>query len=206
MRRTMLLLLVFVGTVVTTASAADLRVVFEDRFAGKLGDGWTWWRENPKAWQIENGRLEIHVEPGVAENVKNALLRPAPDRSKGTYAVEVTVTFTSPPTKQYEQAGITWYQKGKPVFKLVHEHIDGHDYIIPGKVPAPEKTVRLRLLVTADKYTAQFQLGAQGEYKTAASGALAPSADEQVSIQCYQGPADAAHWMRFEDFQIVRVD
>ena len=107
--------------------------MFEDKFDSKLGDGWVWLREHPKAWRIKNGGLEIRVEPGLANNVKNALLCPAPDRSQATYAIEVTITFTAPPTNQYEQAGITWYQKGKPVFKLVHEHVDGKDYMIPGK-------------------------------------------------------------------------
>jgi len=75
------------------------------------------------------------------------------------------------------------------VFKLVYEHVDGKDYMIPGKVPAPEKTVRLRLLVTKDKYTTQFQPDAKGEFKTVASGNLTPGVEEQVSIQCYNGPA-----------------
>jgi len=185
--------------------AADPQVVFEDKFDTKLGDGWAWLRENPKAWRVRDGALEICVEPGVANNVKNALLRPVPDRSKASYAIEVTITFTAPPTNQYEQAGITWYQKGEPVFKLVHERIDGNDYMIPGKVPAPEKTVRLRLLITEDKYTAQFQPDAKGEFKTVASGNLAPSAEEQVSLQCYNGPTDVEHWMRFDDFRITEV-
>ena len=186
--------------------AADPQAVFEDKFDTKLGDGWAWLRENPKAWRIRDGGLEICVEPGVANNVKNALLRPVPDRSRANYAIEVTITFTAPPTNQYEQAGITWYQKGKPAFKLVHEHIDGKEYMIPGKVPAPEKIVRLRLVVTKDKYTAQFQPDAKGEFKTVASGNLAPSDEEQVSIQCYNGPADAEHWVRFEDFRIVEME
>jgi hypothetical protein len=185
--------------------AAEPHVVFEDKFDAKLGHGWAWLRENTTAWRMRNGGLEIRVEPGLANNVKNALLRPAPDRTKATFAIEVTITFTSLPTKQFEQAGITWYQKGTPVFKLVHEHIDGKDYIIPGKVPAPEKTVRLRLLVTKDRYTAQFQPNAKGDFKTVASGTLAPGAEEQVSIQCYNGPANAEHWMRFDDFQIAEV-
>ena len=139
---------------------------------------------------------------GLGEQREERTAAPAPDRSKATYAIEATITFTAPPTKQYEQAGITWYQKGKPVFKLVHEHIDGNDYVIPGKAPAPEKTVRLRLLVAKDKYTAQFQPDAKGEFKTAASGNLAPGVEEQVSIQCYNGPADGEHWVRFDDFRI----
>ena len=204
MKRTMLpvFLLLWISAVLF---AADPQVVFEDKFDKTLGDGWAWLRENPKAWRIRDGGLEICVEPGLANNVKNALLRSAPDRSKANYAIEVTITFTAPPTNQYEQAGITWYQKGNPVFKLVHEHIDGKDYMIPGKVPAPEKTVRLRLLVTKDKYTAQFQPDAKGEFKTVASGNLAPSDEEQVSIQCYNGPADVEHWMRFDDFRITEV-
>jgi hypothetical protein len=187
-------------------SAGEPRAVFEDALAGKPGAGWTWLRENPAAWRATAAGLEIRVEPGLAHNVKNALVRPAPDRSKASYAVEVTITFTTPPTNQFEQAGITWYQQGKPVFKLVHEHIDGKDYIIPGKVPAPQKTVRLRLVVGKDKYTAQFRADAKGEYKTVASGSLAPGSQEQISIQCYNGPADAEHWMRFEGFRIAEAE
>ncbi|MGO8748779.1 MAG: hypothetical protein ACLQNE_22650 [Thermoguttaceae bacterium] len=133
MKHTILPIFVLLWTS-ATLFAAETRVVFEDKFDTKLGDGWIWLRENPKAWLIKNDSLEICVEPGVANNVKNALLRPVPDRSKATYAIEVTITFTAPPTNQYEQAGITWYQREKPVFKLVHEHIDGKNYIIPGKM------------------------------------------------------------------------
>ncbi len=114
--------------------AAEVRVVFEDHFDGKLGDGWTWLRENPKAWRLAEGALDIRVEPGLAHTVKNALVRKAPDRAKGKVAIDVTVTFAVAPTNQFEQAGLTWYQDGKPVFKLVHEQIDGKTYISLGKM------------------------------------------------------------------------
>ena len=58
---------------------------------------------------------------------------------------------------------------------------------------APEMTVQLRLVVTKDTYTAQFRPDGKGEFKTVASGNLAPSAEEQISIQCYNGPTDAEH-------------
>ncbi len=191
------------GLLSAVGLAAEEPVVFQDRFDGKLGEGWTWLRENPQAWRVADGALEIRVEPGAAPTVKNALLRKAPARAAGKVAIDVTVTFTTPPTQQYEQAGLTWYSDGKPVFKLVHEQIDGKTYIIPGKVPAPEKTVRLRLIVTKDRYTAQFQADAKGEFRTVAEGALPPAADEQVSLQCYNGPPDAEHWIRFDDFRIA---
>jgi hypothetical protein len=65
--------------------------------------------------------------------------------------------------------------------------------------------VQLRLIVSKDQYVAQFRLEAKGEFQTAASGKLAAGADEKVSIQCYQGPADPEHWMRFSDFKIIRL-
>jgi hypothetical protein len=187
------------------APAAEPRVLFEDTFDEKLGDGWTWIRENPDAWRIKDGALEIRVEPGVANTVKNALVREAPDRRTTNYAVEVTITFTAEPTRQYEQAGITWYHAQKPVFKLVHERIDGKDWIIPGRKPAPSRTVQLRLVVEGTQRTAQYREDAKGEFQTAASGKLPPPGEDQVSIQCYNGPADAEHWIRFDDFRIVEL-
>jgi len=46
--------------------AAEPSVVFEDTFKGKLGEGWTWLRENPKAWRIADDALELRIEPGDA--------------------------------------------------------------------------------------------------------------------------------------------
>ncbi len=187
------------------ALAGEPQVVFEDRFEGKLGEGWTWLRENAEAHRIKDGALEIRVEPGVASTVKNALVRKAPDRSKGKFAIEVTVTNTVKPTQQYEQAGITWYCDGRPVFKLVKELINGELFIIPGKKPMAAESVRLRLVVTADSWTAQYQPEGKGEFLTAASGKLPAPKDDQVSIQCYNGPPNAEHWIRFDDFRILRM-
>ena len=187
------------------AVADEPRVQFEDGFDKKLGDGWTWLRENPDAWRIQDGALEIRVEPGHAETVKNALRRSTPDRSKMKFAVEVTITFTAEPTQQYEQAGITWYHEDKPVFKLVHERIDGELWIIPGRQPAPEKTVQLRLIVDGRKWTAQFRRDSKGEFQTAAEGELPTPGNDMISLQCYQGPPDSTHWIRFDDFHIVQL-
>ncbi|MHC4166876.1 MAG: 3-keto-disaccharide hydrolase [Planctomycetota bacterium] len=180
-------------------------VLFEDRFDSKPAKDWKWLRENPQAWRIENGALEIRVEPGVAHNVKNALVRKAPDRSRRKYAIDVTVTNHTKPIQQYEQAGITWYNNGKPVFKLVKELVDGELMIIPGRKPMTSQTVQLRLIVTADSFVAQFRPDAAGEFQTAAKGKLPAPGDDQVSIQCYNGPPNAEHWIRFDDFRILEL-
>ena len=184
---------------------ADEQVIFAEQFEGTLGAGWSWLRENPGCWRIREGGLEIMVEPGLAATVRNALVRPAPDRGDGPYAVEVTIYNHTSPTQQYEQAGITWYQNGEPVFKEVKELIDGELYIIPGRKPMPTQSVRLRLVVTADSWEAQFRAQGASAFETAANGALPPAAHEQISIQCYNGPPDEEHWIRFEDFRIVRL-
>ncbi|MDI6451042.1 hypothetical protein [Anaerobaca lacustris] len=179
--------------------------MFEDRFEGKLAHGWTWLRENPGAWRVRDGALEIRIEPGNAQTVINALVRQAPDRREGKYAVEVTVTMVHL-TQQYEQAGITWYTDGKPVFKLVKELVDGELRIIPGHKPMDAETVQLRLVVDGEQWTAQYRPGATGEFLTAAEGTLPPPGDDQVSIQGYHGPPDAERWVRFENFRILRLD
>ena len=174
MRRTLLPMAVLL-LLPALVRAAEPQVLVEDKFAGKLGEGWTWLRENPKTWRLHGGGLEICVEPGVAPTVKNALLRSAPDRSQKKYAVEVTITFTTLPTNPFEQAGITWYQDGKPAFKFVHEHVKDKDLMVPGMVPAPDKTVQLRLVVTADRYTAQFRPGARALSRRRPRGGSPPA-------------------------------
>lgn len=183
-------------------SSSNEQIIFKDNFDGQLDEGWSWLREDSDDWRLRDGGLEICVRPGVADTVRNALLRTAPDRSSGTYAIEVTITNHTLPTQQYEQAGITWYNDGKPVFKEVKELIDGDIYIIPGRAAMPSNSVRLRLLVTADSWEAQYCPSGDTEFQTAATGELPPPGDDQVSIQCYNGPPDGEHWIRFENFCI----
>ena len=224
MRKTLPPLIAFVAlfSFLAAAAALDRRessIVFEDRFErDSLAAGWHWQRENRDAWRLRDGRLEIRVEPGRGETVKNVLWRDAPDRAKGPHAFEVTVTNVTPPTTQWEQAGLILYRGGVPVVKLGKELVDGKLVIVPGEVPMDAETVRLRLVVKGDEYVAQYQSGARGEFKTAAAGRIVegrniPAAGklpvgegDQVSLQCFEGPADAEHWIRFDDFRIVEIE
>ena len=203
MTRTIGLLAIFTMCAASVV-AAEPQVVMEDRFEGKLDDGWSWLREHKEFWRIKDGALEVRVEPGDAGSVKNALLRKAPDRSQGKFAIEVTITSLAPPTKQFEQAGITWYRDGKPLFKFVKERVDGKVVMVPGFKPLAADTVQMRLIVTNEGWTAQYRPDAKGEFQTAAAGKMPPAGNDQVSIQCYQGPDDE-HWFRFDDFRILKL-
>jgi hypothetical protein len=181
------------------------QVVFEDHFDNELAEGWSWLRERGAHWCVRDGRLEIRLMPGLADTVQTALVRDAPHRGDGTFAIEVTVTNVSEPIQQFEQAGITWYQDGKPVFKLVKELVDGQQMIIPGRKPIAAQTVDLRLVVTADSFIAQYRAEGEAEFHTAETGKFPPPGRDQVSIQGYHGPPDQEHWVRFDNFRVVKL-
>jgi hypothetical protein len=186
---------------------ATANVLFEDQFEKEPHESWRWLGEDRDAWRVKDGALEIRAQPGDANTVKNALVREAPRRRDGrAYAVEVTVTNLAPPTEQYEQLGITWYHDGKPVTKFVKERIDGETYVFPGKVPMKEAAVQLRLIVRGRNIIGQYRTDGKEDYKTAFEGELPPPGErDEISLQTYHGPADAEHWMRFDDFRIVEV-
>jgi hypothetical protein len=187
-------------------SASDPKPLFEDTFTRQLDESWTILREDRSAWRINDGALEIHVQPGDANTVRNALLRPAPDRSKGKLAIEVTVTNPTHPTNQWEQAGLTWYHDDKPALKLVKELVDGKILIVPGHVPFDGNAVQLRWLIDGDTWTAQYRADAKGDFKTAATGKLPPQGrNDKISLQCYHGPPTETHWIRFDDFHILHL-
>ncbi len=202
MKSPLILLLPFL----TFLTQAGETVLFEDRFDSKPASTWNWLREDPSDWRVREGALEILVRPGDANTVRNALVRQAPDRRQGRYAVEVTVTNLKRPKMQYEQAGITWYAAGKPVFKLVKELVDGQLMIIPGRSPMTNDTVQLRLVVSGNTWTAQFRPDGKGQFQTSAKGELPPADADKISLQCYHGPADEEHWIRFDDFRILKLD
>ncbi|MCX7872612.1 MAG: hypothetical protein N2487_04940 [Verrucomicrobiae bacterium] len=198
----LILLLAVLG--INSAEIAE-EVVFEETFDGKLKDGWRWIREESEDWRIKDGALEICVRPGDSQSVRNALVRSAPDRTQGKYAVEVTITNLHPPKNQFEQAGITWYCGGKPMFKLVKELVDGKLMIIPGRKPITNDTVQFRLVVERENYIAQFRPNGEGEFITSATGKLPAPDNDDVSIQCYHGSFEEDRWIRFDNFRIVKL-
>lgn len=200
-------LLAGVAVAATLLSGAESgSVVFEDTFDDGLAPGWRWLRETPGGWRVNHGALEIRLLPGDAQTVKNALVRPAPDRRQTPFAVELTLRSLAVPTEQFEQAGITWYHDGQPVFKLVKELVDGQLRMIPGRKPLTNETVQLRLEVDGRRYVARYRPDGRGPWFEAGRGELPPPGQDEVSIQGYHGPAEAEHWVRFDDFRILRLE
>ncbi len=194
----------FLLTYVLTALAHG-EVLAQDDFQKGLNSQWRWLRVTPADWCIREGGLEVRNRPGNAQSVRNALLRSAPERDSRKQAIEVTVRHLHPLTEQYEQAGITLYGNEEPVFKFVKELVDGQLMMIPGRKPMEEAKVRLRLIVDRDSFVAQYQPGATGPFLMAAQGELPAPAKDAISLQCYHGPAEDEHWVRFEDFRVYEI-
>lgn len=75
----------------------------------KLGNQWSWIRENPVNWLFTSTELEIRTEAGALEgtsynNVKNILLQDAP---AGTFRFETKLLFY--PDSMFHNAGLIYY-------------------------------------------------------------------------------------------------
>ncbi len=60
---------VFLSIAYGAPGAADApreRVLFEDQFKDKLGDGWSWLYEDKENWRVEGGKLQIRATGGAS--------------------------------------------------------------------------------------------------------------------------------------------
>jgi len=208
-------------TVLVIANSSAVEVLFQDDFKGKLGDGWSWRREHREAWRVTDRGLEVRIEPGnmwgPANNAKNVLLRPAPNASADE--IEISVKVETHPTSQYEQADLVWYYDDGHMVKIGRELVDGQVSVVMGReesdrtrtikiIPIQSDFVRLKLMVKGNHIRGQFQTPGSYTWQTAGECDLPVVAEikPSISLQFYQGPADAEHWARVSEFRIQRAD
>jgi len=194
------------------------QVLFQDDFQGKLGEGWSWVRENRGAWRITGRGLEVKVEPGnmwgSQNNAKNLLVRPVPTRTNAE--IELAVTVENKPTNQYEQVNLVWYYNDSHMVKLGQELVDGKLSIVMGReekdqcrtiaiIPLDSTTVRVRLFAKDGQLRGQFKTPQAQEWRDVGQCTMPapPNAPPKVCLQFYQGPPDVEHWARVSQFQII---
>jgi regulation of enolase protein 1 (concanavalin A-like superfamily) len=192
-------------------------VLFEDNFTGSLGAGWTWVREHREAWRVSARGLEVRVEPGNmwgrANDARNVLIRPAPDVTAGV--VEISVTVENRPTAQYEQVDLVWYYDDSHMVKVGQELVDGKLSIVMGReeadrtrtiriVPIEAFVVQLRFIVKDTSVRGQFRPAGSDQWQEAGQTDMPapPGGKPHISLQFYQGPANAEHWARVSQFRI----
>jgi len=197
----------------TVATGHADEILFRDDFKGRLGEGWSWLREDPKGWRVTERGLEVRLQPGnmwgPANNARNVLVRNAPDPAKGE--LEISVSVTNQPTEQYEQVDLVWYYDDGHMVKLGQELVDGKLSIVMGReeadktrtiaiIPLKSFSVRLRFLVTGNRIHGEFRAPDSEAWQKAGECDLPIRGEPKVSLQCYQGPAKAEHWARLAEF------
>jgi regulation of enolase protein 1 (concanavalin A-like superfamily) len=219
MRMKPLLLFLVLALLVGGSVLAD-EVLFEDNFKSKLRDGWSWVREHREAWRVSERGLEVRIEPGNmwggANDAKNVLVRVAPNAA--TNEIEITVTVENRPTAQYEQVDLVWYYDDSHMVKLGLELVDGKLSIVMGReekdrtrtvkiVPLDAFSVQLRLAVRGNSIRGEFRPAGSDNWQAVGECDLpAPeNTRPKISLQFYQGPADAEHWARVTEFRVRRL-
>lgn len=198
-------------------SQAD-ELVFADDFNGQLGNGWYWLREDPSGWRVTKYGLEVRVQPGnmwgPGNNAKNVLVRAVPHPANGE--LEIAVSITNQPTAQFEQVDLVWYYDDSHMVKLGQELVDGRLSIVMGReeadktrtiaiLPLKSFSVQLRFRVSGNRIHGQFRTPGAEDWQKAGDCDLPTHGTPKISLQCYQGPADAEHWARLTDFSIRRL-
>ncbi len=173
-------------------------------------------REDPSAWRITNGLLEVRVQPGnmwgPANDAKNVLLIPAP-RASG---LEITATIEHRPTNQYEQADLVWYYADGNMVKLGPELVDGQFSVVMGREerdrartisinPVAVGSVDVKFIVKGNEISGLFRDSATNNWRSAGSCTLPalPGLEPRISLQFYQGTAPADHWARVKRLVIT---
>ncbi len=191
--------------------------IFEEKFAGKLSDGWSWVREDAAGWKVDGGALKLKALPGSLwykkNDAKNLLVRklPAPPTESAPVAIEVTVD--NDPVVNSEQCGLFLYaddgnyvklirecNKGKPGIVFAHE-VKGFPESIPPK-EQPKGPVQLKLVWAGPKVSGSYKAGgdwvALGDYD-------APEGEIKIALAAHGAPADADRWATFTSFKISKA-
>ena len=191
---------------VFSVSGYGQEVLFEDRFEGNLKPGWSWLRCDKNRFRVTPNGLEMQVDPYDEPDACNVLFRPIKNLEHDAVQYETKLTCLERPVKQYQQGGLCWRQNNRIVFKVVHELVDNRLYIFPGKVPVTSNTVYLRIIIRhGGDIVAEYRNENDREYRQLYEGNLGLTGNDQISLQCWNGPENGQQWMKFHYFRVVRL-
>jgi regulation of enolase protein 1 (concanavalin A-like superfamily) len=213
--RAMLLILLAIGPAIAAEPVGE-KVLFTEPFTGKLAKGWSWVREDPKAWKIEKGTLALRVLPGYLHakynNSKNVLLRPLP-RSDKVLVVEAFVE--SEPKTQFEHAGLVWYIDDDNYVSLFQEVLDGKVKLqmVTEKDAKPRfavvkhdaKGVWMRLVIADGKIKTQYRPSEKEAWKDVGQSEMPAKGAARVGVMAGGAPKEAERYARFRSFRILEI-
>lgn len=192
------------------------KMQFQERFTGELGKDWTWVREDPRAWRLDQGSLVLRNLPGYLHakynNSRNVLLRPLPGTDR-PLAVEVFVE--SEPKVQYEHAGLVCHVDDDNYVSLFREFLGGQVELqmVMEKQGKPTfakarheaKGVWMRLLFSEGKITSLYRPSEKDPWKMVGQGAMPVGGTARVGLMAGGAPKEAERDVRFRGFRILEI-
>lgn len=193
--------------------------LFRDDFHGKLGEGWSWVREDPAGWRVTEKGLEIRVAPGNmwggSNDARNVLVRPLPEVSEG--ALTIALTVTNDPSNQYEQIDLVWYYDDSHMVKIGLERVHGQNSLVMGReeadktttlaiIPVTSTTLDVRLTVRGAEIQGEFREAPATAWRFAGKCELPKKGAAKASIQAYQGAPDVEHWATARGFRVETAE
>lgn len=188
-----------------------------DNFQGSMSKEWRWLRENKKGWKLTDSGLQVLVEPGNmwggANDARNVMLHAVPEAWRES--VELTVQMEQHPKKRWEQTNLVWYYSDSTMVKIGLEIEHGITNIVMGRevddrtqtiaiVPYPKEKVQLRFVIDGAAITGFYREPETtawievGKTELPADSSTPP----QVSLQFYQGEAEADRWATVSHFKM----
>ena len=208
----------WIGVLLSCPALEADELVFADAFKGKLGEGWSFEREERSHWRVGPTGLEVRVQPGNmwggANNAKNVMVHPIPTPTEAP--VEISVTLSNQPTAQWEQANLVWFYDGGHMVKLGQELVTGRLSIVMGReeadrartvaiIPLDADRVELRLQAVSNRVRGQFRTAPWPNWRDVGECDLPVKGDPKASLHFYNGSANDEHWVRVNDFTVRRL-
>lgn len=193
-----------------------MKTLFEENFTMGLDQDWTWVHEDPAAWRITDGILEMRTLPGSlwgdSNNAHNFLLRSVENFEAG---LVTRVKVVNAPQLMGEQAGLIWYHDDDNYIKLVKESLEGVEWIVLAREESGQaelinksrisvESAELQLVLQDGKVLGQYRASPEDDWQNVGECPLVGVAAPNVGLFTHGGPADVERWVALKDFSILK--
>ncbi len=212
------LALLSLGALATSSAVGADRVLFADKFSSPLDSSWSWLREDPQDWKIEDGALRILALPGHVfkqhNDARNVLLRNLPETSR---PVVVEVYVESWPKVMFEEASLYWWydednfvcvtleRLENELHVRMYREVEGKPEFVRFKNPCEVNGISLRLVVQDGKAAGYQREAGQAGWRSLGQCDLPAKGPAKIALNAGGGGKNTENWARFSQFRILEL-
>ena len=227
LRSSPLIIMGFIVAVAARIVVAGEEVLFEDKFEKGLSPKWSVVGLKKQDYRIKDGGLEMRVRPGRRNKEMPMLSVELPFDTFKNVEASVEMTPLDPFTEPGEAAGLYLLDEDRPEFHAEKTNANGYFVFSPPELvfigkkgteeagnrrdyavkfwPANADFGALRIITGG--HQGYFQVGPtkEGKYLTLFECAVNRDSNRRgFALTAYGGPTDKEHWVRFDNFRVVR--